>query len=265
MQLILFVGSRQRLNLISERDGMALVIGTSSTNENARAILSLEFSKEFLKPALDLSSGLSKDALSSLFQEAHARSNQVFGEFKPEQKLTENDILSRYPSSVMQGDLPDGMDALLGRIALKSTSGTVACVVLIQTSYDSPWKSALCVIGNAEPAYYAVFDPSNGTLNTCKNVDVSIRSLLEKEAGIYYRALFLSASAPAQASVQAEPVAIVEVKVEKKDKKPAVVRKRPAPSTAPTASAQPEEKRAALVPSSPPPPPAASSTTKKDE
>lgn len=229
---------------------------SSSSNENARALLSLEFSKEFLKPELKLND-LSVVELKSMFETACTRSNAVFKEIKPLHHLSETELLGRYPTAgIMHGDLPDAMDTLLGHIALKSTSGIVTCVVLIQTTYDSPWSRSLCIVCNAELSYYSVFDPTSGTITACKNVDVDVRSVLEKEAGIYFRAAFIHAT-------HVDAAATVEVK----KTKPAATRKRAAPSTAPTAAAQPDEKKA--VPSSPPPPPpppaASVSAIKKDE
>ena len=252
---------------------MATIIGPAVTNENANALVSLEFSKEFLKPDVKLDA-LTPTALKTIFEHARERSNEVFKAMKPSQRLTVKEIEDRANSKTIAGDLPDGVDELIGRIILETSASLASCVILVQTTYESAWEFALCVIGNAELSFYAIFDAKRGVFERCKSLDHSLREYLEKVTGIYYRAIFVEGSAtvgPAatvEVPVKKEPKAPEpkaeepEAPLAKKDppkekeekKKPAAAnRKRPAPTATPTAAAETEQKKQA---SAPPPPPA---------
>jgi hypothetical protein len=231
----------------------ALVIGPAVTNNNASALVSLEFSKEMLNPALHVEA-LTQDMLKGMFEHARARSNEIFKQMKPSQQLTVKEIEDRANATTISGDLPDGIDALVGRIALETTATLASCVILVQTSYEAPWEFALCVVGNDSQSFYAVFDAKKGTFKRSTNLDATLKEYLT-DKGIYYRAVFVKLEEPAAAAVatavvvkkekeeaEEKPTAIVE---EKKKKLPAV-RKRAAPTPAPAAAAEPEQKKPVL-------------------
>ncbi len=260
------------------------VIGPAVTNENASALMTLEFSKELLKPSIKVDA-LTLPALKVMFEQARARSNEIFQQMKPNQQLTIKELEDRAnvdskssSQSTLAGDLPDGIDALIGRISLEMTNHLASCVILVQTSYEAPWEFALCVVGNEDLSFYAVFDAKRGTFERCKSLDAGLRGYLEK-AGIYYRAVFVKLEDPVGSSIVApkaeEPVAAAaaqkstavvsdkkepqeESVAEEKKKKPAATttaKKRSTPSsTSKPAAPESDQKKQAV--SAPPPPPA---------
>lgn len=241
----------------------AVVIGPAVTNGNASALMTLEFSKELLKPDVQVNA-LTTEALKAMFEQARARSNETFKQLKPTQQLSIKEIEDRANATVIAGDLPEGIDELVGRIALETAADSLAsCVVLVQTSYDAPWEFALCVVGNEAQSFYAVFDAKRGTFARTTNLDATLKEYLK---GIYYRAVFVQperrggggpvASAAVIVKKEKEeeegaqvkqPVTAAKEEEEKKPekKKLPVARKRAAPTPAPTAAPEAEQKKLA--------------------
>jgi hypothetical protein len=268
------------------------VIGPASLFKDDCAVVSLEFSKEILQVTAAELITLSTDQLKKMHEGARIRSTEIVKELKDAHLF--RDLAERYkPGRTLQGELPDGVDSILGQFALDATTGLVTCIVFIQTSYDSPWDFCFCILGNAALSYYAVFNSKTGSFQKCNNVDVDIRRHLEVEKdGIYYRAFFVRSlpevapvatvtkrATPAKKKQEPEEKKPEQKETEKKEpekkepekkeesevateekpkKRAPIVRKRPAPTLVPTAATQPEEKKAA--PDAPPPPAATTKT-----